>query len=64
MWFPANAVTVEDFADAIIATAETAATMSADDLAAATAWSQHLARDEQLLPRIRALRAHVTGGRA
>lgn len=64
MWFPATAVSVEDFADAIIATAEAAATMSPGDLAAATAWSHHLARDEQLLPRIRALRVRVTGGRA
>ena len=64
MWFPARAVSVDDFADVIIATAEAAATMSDDDVSAAAAWSRHLARDEQLLPRIRSLRARVTEDRA
>jgi glycosyltransferase involved in cell wall biosynthesis len=55
-WFPAQQVTVDAFADVIVATAEAAATLSLADIAETQAWSRHLERDEQLLPRIRALR--------
>jgi len=59
LWFPAAEVSVDAFADAIIATAEAAARMTPRDREQAAAWSQHLSRDEQLIPRIRSLRAKV-----
>jgi hypothetical protein len=54
-------VSVEAFAETIIRTAEQAATLTAADLGGAREWSRHLERDEQLLPRIRALRSLVDG---
>lgn len=55
-------LSAESIAAAFIAAGEKAASMTLDDYAEARTWAAHLARDEQLLPRIAALRALVTGG--
>jgi glycosyltransferase involved in cell wall biosynthesis len=49
-------------ADSLIATAERAATLTSKELSEAQKWAVPLARDNQLLPRIAALRAIVEGG--
>lgn len=61
-WFPVNDLSVEEIARTLVATAERAATMTDGDRAAAQEWAQHLARDEQLLPRIAALRGRIQEG--
>lgn len=61
-WFPVPDLSIQSVADSIISTAERAATMTPRDLEAAQFWAQPLARDNQLLPRIAALRALVDGG--
>lgn len=58
-WFPASGVSVEAFAETIIATAEAAGRLTAAGIDEAQRWSRPLARDEQLLPRVRALRKLV-----
>jgi len=62
-WFPVSDLSAEQVADAIQRTGEHAVTMTGAELEAARAWAAPLARDEQLLPRIRALRALVGGAR-
>jgi len=63
-WFPAAEVSVEAFADAIVATADAAASLTQQDIEAAQTRSIPLQRDQQLLPRIRALRELVEGRRS
>lgn len=59
--FSIDEVTPEEIAKALIATGERAVSMSPEDREEARAWAQHLARDEQLLPRIEALRSKIKG---
>ncbi len=58
-WFPVKDLTVEEVSRTLIETGERAASMTHADFTEAQAWAQHLARDEQLAPRIAALRAKV-----
>lgn len=57
--FPVLAPSPEHIADAIIAVAEYASRMTSEDLRDAQAWARHLARQEQLRPRIETLRSIV-----
>ena len=58
-WFPVRDLSPEEVSRVLIATGERAASMTADDFREAQSWAQHLARDEQLAPRIAALRATI-----
>jgi glycosyltransferase involved in cell wall biosynthesis len=60
--YPIASVTVEEIANALVAAAEHAATVSAKDVANAREWSHKLERDRQILPRITALTALIAGG--
>ncbi len=60
--FAADEVSAEAFAHAIVAASEFAATMTNHEILAAQEWAQHLARDEQLLPRITALSELIGNG--
>lgn len=62
--FGVERVDVEQFAAALIATGESAARQTPASIAATQEWARQFARDEQLRPRIRALRAVVEGRRA
>ncbi|MBX9472726.1 glycosyl transferase [Microcella sp.] len=55
--FGVEAVGVEQFAHALIATGESAAAQTPESIAATQQWARQFARDEQLRPRIQALRA-------
>lgn len=59
--YPAAEVSVESFADAIIAAVERARTWTRDDLLEAQRWATRHERDEQLRPRIEALTAAIDG---
>ena len=59
LWFPIERISPEAIAAALIRTGNAAATLTADGLHDARVWSQHLAREEQLAPRITALRSHI-----
>jgi hypothetical protein len=60
-WYPVADLSRESIASTFIEAAEGAATMTIDDYRANREWASHLARNEQLKPRIAALRARVTG---
>jgi glycosyltransferase involved in cell wall biosynthesis len=60
--FAVAEVTIPEIARVLIAVGERAATMSPEDIERIQQWARHLSRDEQLLPRIRALRELVDGG--
>jgi glycosyltransferase involved in cell wall biosynthesis len=62
--FPVQVVSAEEIASSLIATGERAASATPDDRRVAQEWARHLARDEQLLPRIEALRSRITAGTA
>lgn len=62
--FGVDAVDVEQFAQALIATGESAAAQTPESIAATQQWARQFARDEQLAPRIRALRAVAENGAA
>ena len=57
--FAADSIGVEQFAEVLIATGESAATQTPESIAATQAWARRFARDEQLAPRIQALRSVV-----
>ena len=64
-WYPIVQVEPDDIATAIVRALESAtASDAADRQAAARRWAEHLERDRQLAPRIRALRSLVDGRRA
>ena len=56
LWFPVAALTAEAIADALIAAAEAAVTVSAGTRQAAVAFAESFRRDKQLQPRVNALR--------
>lgn len=58
-WFPVREVTAEEVARVIEEAGEHALGMSGHAVRAAQEWAQPLARDEQLAPRVKALRALV-----
>ncbi len=62
--FGVEAVGVQQFVDALIATGESAAAQTPESIAATQQWARQFARDEQLLPRIKALRTVAEGWRA
>ena len=59
-WFPATALTAEDIADALLATAEAADRWDATAMAEARAFATRYRRDAQLADQIAALTAHVS----
>lgn len=59
LWYPAADTTAESFADALCAAADAFAELTPADIEEARAWSMPLARDEQLTPRIAALRERL-----
>lgn len=58
--FPVTEPTPREIADAIVATANAAATLTHADIQRTQEWAQHLSRDGQLLPRIASLREALT----
>jgi glycosyltransferase involved in cell wall biosynthesis len=62
-WFPIAEVTVGEIARAIIGAAEAAVQLDMGDFESNQTWARHLARDEQLLPRVAALKMLVSEAR-
>lgn len=58
-WFPVSDVTPEEIAEAIIAAGERAVSMTAQDIESARSWAAPLERDQQLMPRVRALTERI-----
>ncbi len=58
-WFPVRDLTPDEISGVLIATGERAASMTPDDFRKSQAWAKHLARDEQLAPRIAALTKNI-----
>ena len=56
LWFPVAALTAEDIADALIAAAEAAVSVTTQTRRDAVAFAESFRRDHQLEPRVRALR--------
>jgi glycosyltransferase involved in cell wall biosynthesis len=63
LWFPAADLGRQSVADSLSAAAERAVQLTRRDLEDAQSWAKPLARENQLLPRIAALRGIVDGGR-
>jgi len=56
LWFPVAGLTAEAIADALIAAAEAAVTVTAETRQAAVVFAESFRRDRQLQPRVEALR--------
>lgn len=61
-WYPIENVTVADITTAILDAADAAVHMKEHDFIENQNWARHLARDEQLLPRVAELASLVRGG--